>query len=212
MSSRCLSSLWKQFAAPAEDRRGRLSHLVGQGGTGLLACRAKVCAGAITLCVLALISCQRERRDLRPEPARVAVYADAARQSELQPGGPLPQAVVVNPVEGSAYAISEGKRLYNSYNCSGCHFAGGGGIGPPLIKDEWTYGGEPANLFDTIVKGRPNGMPAWGARVPEIQIWQIVAYVRSLNGKEPQSATPARSDHMEQESTAIRQRSEGEPR
>ena len=47
-------------------------------------------------------------------------------------------------------------------------------------KDEWIYGGEPANLFDTIVKGRPNGMPAWAGRIPEYQIWQIIAYLRTL--------------------------------
>ncbi len=68
----------------------------------------------------------------------------------------------------------------NWYNCIGCHANGGGGIGPPLIKQQWIYGGEPANIFDTIVKGRPNGMPAWGDRIPEYQIWQIVAYVRSM--------------------------------
>ena len=65
------------------------------------------------------------------------------------------------------------------------------------MKEQWIYGGEPANLFDTVVKGRPNGMPSWGSRIPEYQIWQIVAYIRSLNGKEPQSATPARMDVVE---------------
>src|SRR5438046_8013020 len=99
--------------------------------------------GAV-FCLLALTACQRERRDLRPEPARLAIYGDAARQSDLQPAGPVPEIrpVVNNPYSGSAYAISEGKRLYNWYNCSGCHFNGGGGIGPPLIKDEWIYCGE----------------------------------------------------------------------
>ena len=153
---------------------------------------------AILLGVLfALTSCQREKRDLRPEPARLAVYADAATGSELEPGGKLPRANVVDPFHGNAYAISEGKRLFNWYNCSGCHFNGGGGIGPPLIKDTWTYGGEPGNLFETIVKGRPNGMPAWGGRIPEYQIWQIVTFVRSLNNQEPTSATPARTDMIE---------------
>ncbi|MGI8962468.1 MAG: hypothetical protein ACR2IV_22470 [Bryobacteraceae bacterium] len=35
-----------------------------------------------------------------------------------------------------------------------------------MIKTEWIYGGEPEILFDTIVKGRPNGMPSWGGRIP----------------------------------------------
>jgi cytochrome c oxidase cbb3-type subunit 3 len=149
------------------------------------------------VCLLALTGCQREKRQLRPEPTRLILYNGAARESELQPGGPKPQTLPGNPYAGNAYAISEGQRLYQWYNCSGCHFNGGGGIGPPLIKTQWIYGGEPANLFDTIVKGRPNGMPTWGGRIPEYQIWQIVAYVRSMNNLEPHSATPARDDNIE---------------
>ena len=150
-------------------------------------------------CFLALIACQRERRDLRPAPAREAVFEDAARISELRPGGAQAQLVVSNPYQGSAYAISEGQRLYAWYNCTGCHANGGGGIGPPLIKPAFLYGAKPANLFDTIVKGRPNGMPSWGGLVPEYQVWQLVAFVRSLNGLEPKSATPVRPDTMEQD-------------
>ena len=156
-----------------------------------------------TLTLLALAACKREERNLRPEPASLAVFHGAARESELQPGGAQTEPQVKNPYEGNAAAISEGQRLFNWYNCSGCHFHGGGGIGPPLIKKEWIYGGEPANLFDTIVKGRPNGMPSWAGKIPEYQVWQIVAYVRSMNNQEPKSATPARSDEIEQNSNTV---------
>lgn len=156
--------------------------------------------GWICVCCLApaLSSCQREHRDIRPSPTQLAIFGDAARESPLRPGGAVqPQAVVTNPYNGSAYDISEGQRLYEWYNCSGCHSHGGGGIGPPLIKTEWIYGGEPENLFDTIVKGRPNGMPSWGGKIPAYQIWQIVAYVRSMNGQQPTSATASRQDTIE---------------
>jgi len=159
---------------------------------------------AAGFCLIALNACQRERRDLRPSPASLAVYSDAARQSDLQPGGRQTQPSVSNPSDGSAYEISEGKRLFDWYNCSGCHANGGGGIGPPLIKDEWIYGKEPANLFDTIVKGRPNGMPSWGGRIPEYQVWQLVAFVRSLNNLEPKSATPVRNDTIEQDPATLK--------
>jgi len=152
---------------------------------------------AAAVCFLALTSCQREKRDLRPEPAHAVVFGNAVRLSELQPGGVRAGTTADYPTQGNAYAINEGQRLYNWYNCSGCHSQGGGGIGPPLIKKEWIDGGEPGNLFDTIVKGRPNGMPTWGAKIPEYQIWQIVAYVRSMNQEEPQSASPARTDTIE---------------
>jgi cytochrome c oxidase cbb3-type subunit 3 len=157
---------------------------------------------AIALCALALGACNRERRDLRPQIAQAVLHRDAARESDIQPGGPEPS--VANPSAGKAYDISEGQRLYAWFNCVGCHSHGGGGMGPPLIKENWIYGGEPANIFDTIVKGRPNGMPAWGGKIPEYQIWQLVAYVRSMNHLEPRAASSTRSDEMEQNSTAIR--------
>ena len=156
---------------------------------------------AALACLAALTSCQREKRDLRPAPVQAALFGSASRQSTLQPGGPLEQQQVNNPFHGNAYGISEGQRLFAWYNCSGCHSHGGGGMGPPLIKKDWIYGGEPENIFETIVKGRPNGMPTWGGRIPEYQIWQIVAYVRSLNELQPKSATPARSDEMQTQRT-----------
>ena len=160
--------------------------------------------------LLTLSSCQREHRDIRPSPARLAIFSDAARESPLRPGGPVqPQPQVTNPYNSSAYDISEGQRLFDWYNCSGCHSHGGGGIGPPLIKTEWIYGGEPENLFDTIVKGRPNGMPSWGGRIPEYQIWQIIAFVRSMNGTQPRSATAARTDAIEPNPQTIQNRTNG---
>jgi cytochrome c oxidase cbb3-type subunit 3 len=158
----------------------------------------------LAACLAALTSCQREKRDVRPSPPRLAIFGDAATQSELQPGGPQPRANVSNPYDGRAYSISEGQRWYEWYNCTGCHSHGGGGIGPPLMTEHWIYGGEPANLFDTIVKGRPNGMPTWGGRIPESQIWQIVAYIQSLNGQQPKSATPARTDMIEPDPSTIK--------
>jgi cytochrome c oxidase cbb3-type subunit III len=165
---------------------------------------------ATVLCFLALTACRREKREVRPDPGSVIVYSSAARQSDLQPGGALTAPTIANPFHGNAYSISEGQRLFGWYNCSGCHANGGGGIGPPLIKENWIYGGEPANLFDTIVKGRPNGMPAWGGRIPEYQVWQIVAFVRSMNNKEPKAATSVRTDAIERDPGTLIDKVKGE--
>lgn len=156
--------------------------------------------------LLALTGCWREQRPSRPAPGAVVVFGNAARESDLQPGGPQSQSKVVNPYHGNAWAISEGQRLFGWYNCTGCHANGGGGIGPPLIKKDWTYGGEDANLFDTIVKGRPNGMPAWGGRIPEYQIWQLATYIRSLN---QQDATPPRLDTIEPNPATLTNKTQG---
>ena len=158
------------------------------------------CVGVVA-CFLS--ACSRETVELRPSPANTVVFKGAARESQLQPGGSATEPHVNNPYEGNAQAISEGQRLYSWYNCSGCHANGGGGMGPPLIKEVWLYGNQPENIFDTIVKGRPNGMPAWGGRIPEYQIWQIVTWIRSMNQLEPKAATPVRADTPEQKSGTI---------
>jgi cytochrome c oxidase cbb3-type subunit 3 len=82
-------------------------------------------------------------------------------------------------------------------NCSGCHFQGGGGIGPPLMDSEWIYGSEPENIFETIVEGRPNGMPSFRGKLGNDQIWQLVAYVRSMSGLLPKDVASGRNDDMQ---------------
>lgn len=102
-------------------------------------------------------------------------------ESRLQPGKPVVPVRVRNPYEDDPEGVAEGRRLYHWYNCSGCHFNGGGGIGPPFLDEDWIYGGEAQNIYDSIMRGRPNGMPAYGGRIPEMQAWQIAAFVRSMS-------------------------------
>jgi cytochrome c oxidase cbb3-type subunit III len=131
-----------------------------------------------------MLSCQE-----RPSPETPSAGASPSpivRQIELQPGARLPDSQARNPFAGDAGAIAEGKRLYGWYNCSGCHFNGGGGIGPPLMDIKWIYGSDPENIRSTIIEGRPNGMPSYGGKIPQYQVWQIVAFVRSLGGLDGQ--------------------------
>ena len=138
---------------------------------------------AITIvALLAAAGCKQQARELRTQPADRGLLTEATAPT-IQPGGPVPKKQITSPYEGNAQAISEGERLFDWYNCSGCHAHGGGAIGPPLMNKQLIYGSEPENIFDSIVKGRPRGMPTWGARIPENQVWQIVAYVRYLSGQ-----------------------------
>jgi cytochrome c oxidase cbb3-type subunit 3 len=102
--------------------------------------------------------------------------------SKLIPGAAVREVALQNPYWRDATAIRDGERLYGWYNCSGCHAGGGGGMGPPLMDDQWIYGNRPANLYDVIVEGRPGGMPAFGGLIPEDQIWKIIAYIESMGG------------------------------
>jgi cytochrome c oxidase cbb3-type subunit 3 len=150
-----------------------------------------LCTGlcAIAL-ILALMSCEREQRPFRVAPW-MASRSDEVRARELRPGSPLKRPEVDN-----AYALAEGQRLYQWFNCVGCHAHGGGGIGSPLMG-ELMHGRDPATIFAIIIGGTPNGMPAFGDKIPDAQLWQLVAYVRSLSGLASKDATPARSDHLQ---------------
>ncbi len=77
--------------------------------------------------------------------------------------------------------IAAGKQLFSAMNCNGCHFNGGGGMGPPLMDQTWIYGDSIENIAASIREGRPNGMPSFRGFLPEEQIWQVASYVRSLS-------------------------------
>jgi cytochrome c oxidase cbb3-type subunit 3 len=70
-------------------------------------------------------------------------------------------------------------------------------MGPPLMDDKWIYGAKPEQVFSSIVAGRPNGMPAFGAKIPAYEVWQLAAYVRSMSGLVSKDAAPGRDDHMQ---------------
>jgi cytochrome c oxidase cbb3-type subunit 3 len=146
--------------------------------------------------LLLALACQRERRQLAPAPAESAASSGVV-VSELRPAAPPTNIVsTLGEDQTNAYAISEGKRLYQSYNCVGCHAHGGGAIGPPLMDDEWIYGVEADQIFSSIVEGRPNGMPTFRGKIPDFQVWQIAAYVRSMGGLVPKDVAPNRDDHI----------------
>ena len=58
-----------------------------------------------------IAGCRREEQNYRPAPP----FGGRVRHAE--------------EYEGNASALSEGKRLFTSFNCVGCHGHGGGGIG-----------------------------------------------------------------------------------
>jgi cytochrome c oxidase cbb3-type subunit 3 len=87
-----------------------------------------------------------------------------------------------NPLEGNAQALKVGAQLFIGYNCIDCHGAdGSGAMAPSLADGRWHFGGGAAEVFESIYQGRPEGMPAWGGRIGNDQIWMLVTYVRSLS-------------------------------
>jgi cytochrome c oxidase cbb3-type subunit III len=154
----------------------------------------------LSVAVLAAAGCRREQRIFDPGAAQ-AQLAQGTALTPVHAGGPSSSNPPNSPTDyeryaQSAYAVSEGKRLYSAFNCVGCHAQGGGAIGPALMDSKWIYGSQPAQIYSDIVQGRPNGMPSFSGKIPEYQVWELVAYVRSMSGQLPTDIAPSRSDQM----------------
>jgi cytochrome c oxidase cbb3-type subunit 3 len=136
----------------------------------------------VVLAALAIGGCERETRKFEPPAPGAEVGAEEAAVA------------MIGHYERNAYALAAGKKLWTWYNCDGCHANGGGGPGPALMDDVWIYGGDAQSIYRSIAEGRPNGMPAFAARIPKDELWQLAAYVRSLAGLAPQDGAPNRDD------------------
>ncbi len=104
---------------------------------------------------------------------------------------------ILNPLAGDAKAIETGKNLF-AENCAVCHGENAkGDIGPDLTDDVFLYvKGDLADddYFEIINNGTEPGMveegrEAKGGMLPfnetltKDEIWSVVAYIRSLQGK-----------------------------
>lgn len=108
-----------------------------------------------------------------------------------QPGPDRAMQQLVNPYANDKSVLADGRRLFNWYNCAGCHGDhGGGGMGPSLRDTSWYYGGSDAAIFASITEGRQHGMPSWGTKLPADQIWRIVTYIKSM--RTPDEPDPPR--------------------
>ena len=58
---------------------------------------------------------------------------------------------------------------------------GQGAWGQLFSNHSFKFGSNPANIYLTIVQGRPTGMPAWGTILPSNVIWDLVAYIKSIS-------------------------------
>ncbi len=107
--------------------------------------------------------------------------------TKLFPGGgpPPPGIANVKKYQGNPTYVAAGKAIFDHFNCSGCHFHGAGGMGPPFFNGgHFIYGGRLDQIYASIYQGRPNGMPSWAQKIPEQEIWEIAAYVKALSSEE----------------------------
>jgi cytochrome c oxidase cbb3-type subunit 3 len=97
-----------------------------------------------------------------------------------------------NPLAGDPNAAKIGESQFRA-NCAFCHGLGarGGGRGPDLTRAQKRHGNSDADLFRTINEGvpgtamPPNGATQQGVGMTETEIWQVIAYIRSVKVKAP---------------------------
>jgi cytochrome c oxidase cbb3-type subunit 3 len=97
-----------------------------------------------------------------------------------------------NPLASDPKAAKLGEFQFRS-NCAFCHGLGarGGGRGPDLTRAQKRHGNSDADLFRTINEGvpgtamPPNGATQQGVGMTETEIWQVIAYIRSVQVKAP---------------------------
>lgn len=150
--------------------------------------------GAVSL---TLGACDREEHRSRAKPIGETVPTGQS-PATIFPGGSSPPQLDARArlYDNNANAIAAGQTLFTQMNCVGCHSHGGGGMGPPLMDDEWRYGGRIDQIAASIADGRPNGMPSWRGKLTAEQIWDLAAYVRSLSGLPSKDAVSSRSEGM----------------
>src|SRR5256885_15234812 len=99
-----------------------------------------------------------------------------------------------NPLANDPKAAKQGEFQFRS-NCAFCHGLGarGGGRGPDLTRAQKKHGNADAELFRTISEGvpgtamPPNGATQQGVGMTADEIWQVIAYLRSVQVKAAQS-------------------------
>jgi len=144
-----------------------------------------------TRCLLLACSIFAVLPGCNQSPAPVAAEGASAASTPVGPipGGVITLAYRTNPLAEDPVALQDGRRLFDWFNCSGCHGGhAGGGMGPSLRDEVWIYGNRDDQIFDSVAQGRANGMPAWGSKIPQTQIWELVAYIKSM--RTPQEPDP----------------------
>lgn len=113
--------------------------------------------------------------------------------SAQEKGGNAEAAKVKNPIASSPASVAAGETVYMKY-CRGCHAKDAAGGPPPeageepasnLIDAEWRHGSSDGEIFHVIKTGVPPTMimEAFGSRVSDTDIWNVVNYLRSIAKK-----------------------------
>ena len=107
---------------------------------------------------------------------------NTAYQPDVRWQAPAEAAARKNPLAGKPEAAAGGKKLFLR-NCSECHGADGAGLVKKHSADlqlSVVQQDSDGELFWKITNGNPDrGMPSF-SRLPELQRWQLILFLRTL--------------------------------
>lgn len=162
--------------------------------TGSIRRAACVAAGSAALL---LTACPGSDQQAASPPAPAAAPAAPAAPAAA------PKAAAAAPADVKPDA-AEGEKLYATY-CASCHGPRGGGDGPaaaaldpkPAKHHDGTYMNALSNehLFKVVKEGGASVgksplMAPWGGTLSDAQIWDVVAFMRSLAEPPYQGTVP----------------------
>jgi cytochrome c oxidase cbb3-type subunit 3 len=86
-----------------------------------------------------------------------------------------------NPLVGNPQAITNGGAMFRN-RCAGCHGPDARGYLGPDLTGLWSSGGTDDRIFDIVRRGIPGTEmpPADPQRVPDGDIWKILAYLSTM--------------------------------
>jgi cytochrome c oxidase cbb3-type subunit 3 len=89
-------------------------------------------------------------------------------------------------------AMGTAKNLF-ALNCAACHGSDARGAKgfPNLTDRDWLWGGSEETVYQTIAQGRDGLMPAWGTVLGHDGVENVMDYVLSLSGRQPEVSASA---------------------
>jgi mono/diheme cytochrome c family protein len=82
------------------------------------------------------------------------IVGAAETMTPLERLASTPKGQLKSPYADFASVAEEGRKIYRSLDCNGCHGGGGGGgMAAPLTNEIWIYGDEDDTLFRLIALG-----------------------------------------------------------
>ena len=121
------------------------------------------------------------------------------KQQKADAAGPKASEVDFNTLMGQEDALKRAEMHYQA-KCASCHGKELQGlIGPNLVDKYWVHNkGDNAGLVEVIKVGvLDKGMPPWKGVIPDKEIFEIVAYIKSKSGSEVPNPKAPEGDLVE---------------